>query len=105
MQDFRYHDPRQLEGTPYEVAGAAFSQALSVGKLYQRALEDAFILARNAEMERNLQAGLAPDGAGFPDTALGCRMTATKDDFKRIQRMVTGEQSAACYDPSAEVEV
>lgn len=104
VQDFRYHDPRRLPGDPFQVAEATFKQALAVGELYKRALHDAFIFARNAEMERQLLAGDDPDGAGFSRTSLGNQIGCTRIELTRLQSKVRFAAKAAAYDPTALVE-
>lgn len=56
-QIFALIDPRTMDGNPYDVAGRSARQAASLAALYRAALDGMRLMARNAEMERNLGQG------------------------------------------------
>lgn len=53
-QHFVVTDPREFDGDPYEVAERACRQAEAVATLLEQCIEGANLMARNAQMERNL---------------------------------------------------
>jgi hypothetical protein len=99
-EDFRYTDPRSLDGDVFSVTHATFLQAHAVGDLYAAAIDDAAVFARNAEMERQLLAGGEPDGAGFGTTPLGARMEAVSKLAGSVQQALGRTAMAAAYDPN-----
>lgn len=96
---YEYIDPRRLDGTPYQVAAAAFEQAAAVGELYATALDDSFVFARIAQMERECENDGTPDGAAFPASPLGARIVVLQRAFVELQRALTVVSKAATYDP------
>lgn len=54
-QTFVVADPRQFDGDPFEVAERACLQAAAVADVLEAAIQSAELMARNAEMTRNLQ--------------------------------------------------
>lgn len=97
---YEYTDPRTLDGTPFEVAEATFAQALAVSKLLEQALHDGFVMARVAEMERELQRGDEPDGANFEHTALGIRIHELETRADDMCASIRAVARAASYNPS-----
>lgn len=51
---FTVADPRQFDGDPFEVAERACAQAQAVARVLAACIQSAEIMARNAEMSRNL---------------------------------------------------
>lgn len=98
-QTYQYIDPRRLEGSPFEVAAAAFEQAANVGDLLETALDDAYVFARNAEMERQIMAGNEPDGLGFDTTVLGKRLAALRHVIAQTLNSMDAVAKAAVFDP------
>jgi hypothetical protein len=96
---FIYVSPNQLEGDPYEVAGAACKQASSVAMLLELACDGAFKMARIAEMEREQQADEEPDGASFEHKPLGVRMLLLQTQAKKMARDLQLIAQAASFDP------
>lgn len=75
---YTYTDPRYFDGDEFEVAAKAVEQAEESVRRAATAVEDANVMARNAEMTRNLWAGgdsrgnewpESPQGKGFLDVA------------------------------------
>lgn len=53
-EQFAVTDPRTFDGDPFEVAARACRQAEAVARILAQVAEGAELMARNAEMERNL---------------------------------------------------
>jgi hypothetical protein len=96
---YEYTDPRTIDGTPFEVAEATFRQAVAVFALAKQALDDGFVMARVAEMERQLQRDEEPDGANFQHTALGISLQDTKTIVDRLSMSIKAAGLAASYNP------
>lgn len=94
-----YTDPKELDGTCFEVAGAACRQAESVAALLKQATTDAFKMARLAEMERKIQCDEDPDGPGFVDTPQGKKFIAIENASHRVRIALRKLAQAAEYDP------
>lgn len=97
---FTVADPRTFEdGTPYEVAGRAGAQVVGVIKILQETLEGADLMARNAHMSRNLDAGGEAAGDGWRMTAEGRTWAAIDADIAAIRRRLEALTRAASFDP------
>lgn len=94
-----YRNPRNLDGDPYQVAEATFAQAGRVLDLLDEAMKDCFWAARNTEMERELAAGLEPDGAEFTKTPLGQKITTISKVAAGLSPILAGAGRAATYNP------
>jgi hypothetical protein len=96
---FEYSDPRQLEGDPFQVASAAADQTVSALEVSIRGVDDLFIMARGAHMERQLQNDEEPDGASFGDDALGFRIKSARAAVQTAVKTIKGVGIAASYNP------
>lgn len=96
---FEYTDPRTLEGTPFDVAGAACRQAADVIKVGAVAAADAYTLSRVAEMERQIQAGEDPHGSTFCDEPLGKRLISATEQLEQLVNTLQNLGVAAAYNP------
>jgi hypothetical protein len=96
---FEYTDPRTLDGTPFDVAGAAAQQASKIIELAAVAAADAFVMARVAEMERQIQRGVDPHGSTFADEPLGRRLVAMTDQLDQLVSTALKLGAAASYNP------
>lgn len=92
-------DPRSYDGDPFAVADRAIAQCIGLNTLSKQAVEDAILMARNAEMERQCLAGIEPDAELWLNTVQGRRwhylwqvLAEQGSTFKALQR-------AAAYDP------
>lgn len=95
---FNYTEPRDLEGTPFEAAGATARQAAAVIGVGVKALDDLFIMARTADMERQCQDGAEPDGAAFNESPLGKRLLTLLGDLDGIKGSITSLERGVSYD-------
>ena len=83
---FTIADPRSFDGDPFEVADRAVAQAEGLAKLAHNAAKDAFVMARNAEMERELMRGDDPQPMEWEDGPHGRRFQEAMD---RINDTIT----------------
>lgn len=99
-ENFTVIDPRQLDGNPYEVAILSLTQAAGLLGLYRRALDDAFVMARNSEMERQMSFGAEkPDSLAFTDGPQGRRIQRLQSEAKEAHRDLEILATAAGFDP------
>lgn len=98
---FIYTDPRELDGSPFEVAGAACLQAENVAALLKTAIVDAFKMARVAEMERQIIADEEPDGIGFTDSPQGKKLIALEHASHGMRVKLRQLAQSAEFDPNA----
>lgn len=88
-------DPRYFDGNPYEVAGRAVAQAAGIALVLQKALDDARLFARNAELERHED----PDPKVFEEGPHGRLHTQLEDMAADIAAKLGILQKAAEFDP------
>lgn len=98
-----YTDPRELEGSPYEVADAAAKQAKAALELTHTAVVDLFVMARVAEMERECQRGDEPDGRAFGASPQGLKLQGLALEIEEMGALVDAIGIAAAYDPKRPV--
>jgi len=94
-----YVNPNTLDGDPFQVAEAAFKQADEVGRLYGKAINDAYNMARIAEMEREIQRGEEPNGSMFVETPLGSKLSDVSSMTNRTRKSLKAVGVAAAYNP------
>lgn len=92
-------DPRTFDGDPFEVAARASQQAESLAKLLAHTIEGATLMARNAEMERNLQAGDEPGAAGWDGSAQGKKFARAVLQARDLELTLRALSIAAGYNP------
>lgn len=94
-KSFVVTDPREFDGDPFEVADRAAAQAESLLTLTSEAVDDAYVMARNAEMER--QGG---DGASeWPESAAGKRWQSVIDRLPEIRLDLSVLRRVAAFNP------
>lgn len=98
-QTFVIADPRHMDGDPFDVAERATKQAAAVARVLVQAATGAFVMARNAEMERQIMAGDDPDAVGFEETAQGRRFAAVKKAAEDAEQSLTLLAVAAGFNP------
>ena len=94
-----FTDPRDFDGTPYEVAEAAVEQALGILGVLEQALDAANIMARNAHMERNIATGNPPAGSDWPLTAEGLTWITVSELSDEMKRKLRVLGRAAVFNP------
>lgn len=98
-QSFTIADPRTFDGDPFEVADRAVAQAEGLAKLLQRATDDALVMARNAEMERELMRGEEPRPLTWEEGPHGRRFQQVKDDIDTAISQLGVLRKAAGFNP------
>jgi hypothetical protein len=94
-----YTDPRELEGTPFDAARGAGDQATALLGLAGKALDDFYVIARVAELQRQQDAGEEPDAVAFEEGALAGRLTALKEVVAFNVKTADKITAAASYNP------
>lgn len=99
MQTFTIVDPRTLDGDPYEVAEHAARQAQAVARLLSQTVESARIMARNAEMERELARGDDPAPVEWEDGPYGRRFEEVKSAAEAAAKALDMLARASGFNP------
>lgn len=92
-------DPRTFDGDPFDVADRACQQASGLVQHLRTALEGARLMARNAELERQLQAGVDLDPVGWENGPQGERFQRSLDELSDVEHSVNVLRRAAMYNP------
>lgn len=96
-------DPRQMDGTPYQVAERAIRQVADAAHRLSAALDAADVMARNAELER--QAAIDPDtdlkqvAAGWPTSPQGRKLREADEALTQAAAKLELLAAAASWDP------
>lgn len=96
---FTVVDPRTFDGDPFDVAGRACVQAQAVARVLAGAIETAVLMARNAEMERNLIANEDANASGWEDSLHGKRFAGLVEQAREIERQLSILGKAAAFNP------
>lgn len=96
---FTITDARNVDGNPYEAAKAAYQNVFRMLDGTLEALEVAYILSLNSELQRQHDTGRPMDAAAFPDSVLAKRLTAIKGDVSAAMSAVEILERAAGFDP------
>jgi hypothetical protein len=99
QQTSTYTDPRFFDGDPFEVAEKAVRQAEEAVELSQRALNDAEVMARNAEMERQLHATGECDAQAWPASAQGRQYDLIRARLDKNRKLLALLRRAAGFNP------
>lgn len=99
IKRFALVDPRSFDGDPFEVAQRAVLQGEGLARLLVSTLGDARIMARNAEMERELQADGECDATAFEDTALARQIDKQITQAEEAVKALRLIARAAGYNP------
>jgi hypothetical protein len=92
-------DPRTFDGDPYEVAERAIRQAAAVNTILLDCLEKANLMARNAEMERNLHNDEDPRAGEWETTPQGARIQGLITAANNTEKTLNLLARAAGFDP------
>lgn len=96
---FTIADPRTFDGDPFEVADRAAAQAEALASLLATSIHDAWVMARNAEMERQIIAGNDPDAAAFETGPHGKSFAAAEADVAKLVNKLSVLRKAAAFNP------
>lgn len=98
-RSFIVADPRDFDGTPFEVAGRAAAQLEGLLTLLLEAVPQAELMARNAEMTRRIDTGSDPEGDRWVEEPQGRQWALLKTDLTTLKRRVGYMRAAAAFDP------
>lgn len=99
QQTTTYTDPRFFDGDPFEVAFKAVRQAEEAVELSQRALDAAEVMARNAELERQLYVSDECDASTWPTSAQGRQYAIIRERVEKNRRILALLRQAAAFNP------
>lgn len=99
MKTFTLVDPRTLDGDPFEVAERSVLQAAALAKLLEETIADAYVMARNAELERQIIAGESLDAEGYASSPQGRRLKALEETALAAATSLAALATAAGYNP------
>lgn len=100
-KSFTIADPRTFEGDPYEVAERACRQAAALARLTGGAIDSARVMARNAQMERDLAATGECDAPGYDESPEGKRFAAAREAATALEKNLAVLARAARFNPKA----
>lgn len=98
-KSFTVVDPRMLDGTVFEVADTAVAQIAALASLTKESIASARAMALNAEMERQLQAGMNADVDAFNDSAQGKIWDRIERQIGETHKDLLTLQRAAGFNP------
>jgi hypothetical protein len=99
IKNFSISDPRDFDGDPFEVAERAARQSLALVDLLTDSLASADVMARNAEMERQLLRAEDADAPGWEGTPQGRQFKAAEQDVKNLRTRLGVLARAAGFNP------
>lgn len=98
-QKFVVTDPRSFDGNVYEVAQRAVAQLRALERLIELSLLPAEIMARNAELERQMTDGGEPDAPSWADSPQGRMFARIREQNQRVIKALDSLERAVSYDP------
>lgn len=94
-------DPREFDGNPYEVAERAVQQAEALLDLTIRAVEDAETMARNADLEQQMDLGGEPDAAAWTHGPAGHKWQTILDGLALSAKTLSVLRQYAAWNPKS----
>ena len=98
-KQFTVADPRTFDGNPYEAGARALAQLRGIVRLAELSLPATEIMARNAELERQMVDGGDPDASSWPTSAQGNKFKRIAEHLAGISQQLSVLERAASYDP------
>lgn len=98
-KQFTIADPRTFDGDPFEVAERATLQSAAVAGILRDSLDGTRIMVRNAELERQLLAGVDCDAPGFDTSPQGRKLARLLDEAEAAVKTLETLAKAAAYNP------
>lgn len=94
-------DPRQFDGDPYQVAERAIQQLRGLIHVAQEVVEPTDLMARNAELERQLAFGkeLGDAGAQWPESPQGRELGKVRYELVVMEQRLRVLESAVAFNP------
>lgn len=99
IKQFSIADARTFDGDPFDVADRAVRQAAAVAVILVEALDGAKLMARNAEMERQLQATGECSAEAWQEGPQGRRFATIQQNAEDAVKALTVLAQAAGYNP------
>jgi uncharacterized protein (DUF2384 family) len=101
-------DPREFDGDPYQVAERAIQQTRALVALVIDNIEAVSLMARNAELERQLALGTTADelrsaAHAWPNSPQGRRISRLSEALSDAADGLEGLERAVTYNPKARV--
>lgn len=96
---FTITDPREYDGDPYEVAERAVRQASALAALLRQSLDSAYIVSRNAQLERELLVSDECDAHAYDESAEGRRFATLKAEAENIEARLKPLVRSVGYNP------
>lgn len=96
-------DPRLADGNPYEVAERAVIQAAAVARILQQTTQTARIMARNAELDRQLLLEGNCDPQKFEDSVVAKKIDKVVEDAQDALKQLEIVAKAASFNPKARI--
>lgn len=100
-QQFAIADPRSFDGDPFEVASRAVRQAEAVAAILATALDGAHVMARNAELERQLIANGDCDAVAWDESAQNQKWDSVEEAVAAVRKDLATLSKAAGFNPKA----
>lgn len=94
-------DPRTFDGDPYEVAARAVQQAEAVARILATVAEGAYVMVRNAELERQLDASGECDAVAWEESAQNRRWEDIREKLAVVEQGLSVLAKAAGFNPKA----
>lgn len=98
-QKFVITDPRTFDGNPYEVAERAVEQVRALLHLVELSLAPTLLMARNAELERQIALGDEPDGAAWEQSAQAKNFNSVLTEIQNAQKRLALLRRVVAFDP------
>lgn len=100
-QHFSVTDPRRFDGDPYDVARRACEQAKAVARILAECVNSASVMARNAQLERNLYESKGEDAGAkdWEDSPQARSFGRLHKEIKGYERTLASLSAAASYNP------
>ncbi len=100
-----YHDPsRTFDGTPYQASGKSILQVDQILRLLQRGLIDTNTQARNAFMQRNIDAGQEPQVENWAAAPEARILMDALNGATNLRKRLPALMRAVSYDPNAAID-
>lgn len=100
---FMVTNPADYDGDPYDVAVRAILQTEALVEILDKALDSARIMARNAELERQLALTGECDAPGFDDSPQGRHFAKAATELDNVGTRLRALRQAAGYNPKAKI--
>lgn len=101
IQSFTIADPRTFDGDPFEVAERAVRQSQAVVKVALQSLDGARLMARNAQLERELLTTGECDAPAYENSAEARKFDTVRSDLENAEERLRVLAKAVAFNPKA----